>query len=120
MPNLTPEKYRHDLEVVRDTAKQVIKDFGMAGIEIHFSGNPETAYDELLEQTLPAIKECYQKNPGAFMALLYRIDVEEKKVKQLSDSFSASGFFAQLATLIIEREFLKVLIRKLFSNKNGY
>jgi len=119
MENLHPEKYRHDLEVVRNTALQVIKDFGMAGIEIKFSGNPETAYQELLEQALPSLKGLYQKNPGAFMALLYRIDVEERKVKQLSENLSGSEFFAQLAALVIEREFLKVLIRKLYSSRNG-
>jgi uncharacterized pyridoxamine 5'-phosphate oxidase family protein len=119
MPQNTPDKYRHDLEIVRNTAKQVIKDFGMAGIEIKFSGNPETAYHELLEQALPALKELYQQNPGSFMALLYRIDVEERKVKQLSETLSGSVFFASLAALVIEREFMKVLIRKLYSSKNG-
>mgnify|MGYP006386748793 CR=1 FL=1 len=119
MTDLTPDKYRHDLEVVRNTAAQVIKDFGMAGVEINFSGNPETAYKELLDQALPALKGLYQQNPGSFMALLYRIDVEERKVKQLSDTLSGSEFFAQLAGLVIEREFIKVLIRKLYSSKNG-
>ncbi|MBK7970619.1 MAG: hypothetical protein IPK08_17750 [Bacteroidetes bacterium] len=33
---ITPELYRHDLEIVRNTAAQVIKDFGLAGIEIAF------------------------------------------------------------------------------------
>ncbi len=115
----TPDAYRHDLEVVRDTAKQVIKDFGMAGIEINFSGNPKTAYQELVDQTLPALKNLYQKNAGAFMALLYRIDVEEYKVRKLSDTASGTSFFSQLAAMVIEREFMKVLIRKLFSSRNG-
>lgn len=119
MTDLTPDKYRHDLEVVRNTATQVIKDFGMAGVEIQFSGNAETAYNELLEQALPALKALYQQNPGSFMALLYRIDVEEFKVKKLSDTFSGNEFFAHLAVLVIEREFMKVLIRKLYSSKNG-
>ena len=119
MTDFTPDQYRHDLEVVRNTATQVIKDFGMAGVEIHFSGNAEIAYNELLEQALPALKGLYQQNPGSFMALLYRIDVDELKVKRLSESFSGSDFFAQLASLVIEREFIKVLIRKLYSSKNG-
>ncbi|MDQ3051340.1 MAG: hypothetical protein M3Q95_10685 [Bacteroidota bacterium] len=119
MSSNTPDKYRHDLEVVRDTARQVMKDFGMAGIEINFSGNPQTAYQELVDQALPALKGLYQKNTGAFMALLYRIDVEEYKVKKLSDTASGNDFFSQLAALVIEREFMKVLIRKLFSSRNG-
>jgi hypothetical protein len=99
---ITPEKYRHDLEVVRNTGAQVIKDFGMFGVDISFSGNPETAYRELLHQT-------------SFMALLYRIDVSEKKVNELIGIEKKPAFFAKLAEVVVEREFMKVLIRKLFS-----
>ena len=115
MNESSPEKYRHDLEIVRETATQVIKDFGMAGIEVHFSGNPITAYQELLEQTLPALTNLYKHNQGTFMALLYRIDVEEYKVKQLSVCHSGNDFFVHLSALVIEREFMKVMIRKLYS-----
>ena len=114
------EKYRHDLEVVRNTALQIIKDFGMAGVEIKFSGNPETAYEELISQALPALKRLYQQNSRSFMALLYRIDVEEIKVKKLSETYSGADFFLHLSELVIEREFIKVLIRKLYSTKDGY
>jgi len=112
------EKYRHDLEVVRNTAIQVIKDFGMAGVEISFSGQPEKAYQELLDQATPSLKTLYQQNTGTFMALLYRIDVEESKVKKLADSYTGNEFFSRLAELVIEREFIKVLIRKLYSTRD--
>lgn len=114
MINLSPEKYRHDLEVVRNTAQQVIKDFGMSGIEIIFTGNPDTAYRELLEQAQPALKNLYQKNAGAFMTLLYRIDIPEIKFREVASQFSEEDFFNKLAEMVIEREFLKVLTRKLY------
>lgn len=57
---ITPELYRHDLEIVRNTAAQVIKDFGLAGIEIAFSGNPQTAYQELLQQVTPGLELLYK------------------------------------------------------------
>lgn len=117
MPDITP--YRHDLEVIRDTARQVIKDFGMAGIEIQFSGNAASAYHELTEQALPGLRKLYQANQASFMALLYRIDVEEKKVREVSENFTGNAFFENLANLIIEREFIKVVIRKLYSSRNG-
>ena len=119
MENLQPEKYRHDLEVVRDTAAQVVKDFGIAGVDVTFSGNPETAYQELQAQVTPALTDLYKKNRNAFMALLYRIDVSELKVKHLEKSTHGPDFFNGLAALVLEREFIKVLIRKLFSNRNG-
>lgn len=113
MNELTPEKYRHDLEVVRNTASQVMKDFGMSGIEINFSGNPDTAYSELLKQAQPALKNLYKGNPGSFMTLLYRIDIPEKKFREVSSQFNGEDFFNKLAEMVIEREFMKALTRKL-------
>jgi len=115
MENLHPEKYRHDLEVVRNTASQVIKDFGISGVEISFSGNHETAYQELLNQVLPALKQLYKERKEVFMTLLYRIDVDERKVRQLAAKESSVDFFVKLTQLVIDREFTKVLIRKLYS-----
>lgn len=112
---ITPEKYRHDLEVVRNTADQMIRDFGMFGVEITFSGNPETAYHELLKQTEPALEKLYKENKSSFMALLYRIDVSESKVNELLRNEKKPAFFGRLAEVVVEREFMKVLIRKLFS-----
>ena len=117
MNNLSPEKYRHDLEVVRNTAQQVIKDFGMSGIEIIFSGNPDTAYRELVEQVQPALKNLYKQNAGSFMALLYRIDISEKQFRTLAERVSGEDFYKGLAEMVIEREFLKVLTRKIYSNR---
>ena len=118
-PDITPEKYRHDLEVVRNTAAQMIRDFGMFGVEITFSGKPETAYQELLSQTEPALSKLYNENRSSFMALLYRIDVSEKKVNELLQVEKKPAFFSKLAEVVVEREFMKALIRKLFSNSNG-
>lgn len=112
---ITPEKYRHDLEVVRNTADQMIRDFGMFGVEITFSGKPESAYNELLSQTEPALAKLYHENKSSFMALLYRIDVSESKVNELLRSEKKPAFFSRLAEIVVEREFMKVLIRKLFS-----
>ena len=112
-------KYRHDLEVVRDTAEQVIRDFGLAGLEVKFSGDHETAYKELYEQVAPHLKALYDKNTTGFMALLYRIDVDERKVSRLSEEYKGVAFFNELAGLVLEREFMKVMYRKLFRHLNG-
>jgi len=119
MADLHPEKYRHDLEVVQNTAKQVIRDFDLVGVEIHFSGNTQTAYTELLQQVTPALTGLYKKNQVAFNALLYRIDVDEKKYRILQQNSHGDLFYRQLSELVIEREFIKVLTRKLFSSRNG-
>jgi hypothetical protein len=113
------QKYRHDLEVVRDTAEQVIKDFGLVTHSIGFSGSPDTAYQELSDQILPVLKELFDKNETAFLALLYRIDVDEKKVIALSKTTPKTSFFNALTEEILEREFIKVLFRKLYKHQDG-
>lgn len=115
----SPEPYRHDLEVVRDTAEQVIRDFGIWGLEIRFSGNHDTAYGELLSQLIPVLGKMSASDPGAFMALLYRIDVDEQKVRKLGQSINNEEYIVKLSELVLEREFIKVLTRKLFRHRNG-
>jgi hypothetical protein len=118
-PEFSPGPYRHDLEVVRDTAEQVIRDFGVWGLEIRFSGNHDSAYDELLTQLIPVLGKLYAADPGAFMALLYRIDVDEGKVKKIGQTSNNQKFIIKLSELVLEREFMKVLTRKLFRHRNG-
>ncbi|HEX5002384.1 MAG TPA: hypothetical protein VFW78_07790 [Bacteroidia bacterium] len=113
------EKYRHDLEVVRDTATQVLKDFGIAGVEPHFSGSVETAYEELFDQLKPALKAFYDNSPEQFFGLLYRIDVDENQINKLGNKLNKSSYFDDLSALILEREFIKVLYRKLYRHHNG-
>lgn len=112
LENLQIEKYRHDLEVIRNTAKQVIKDFGLSGVEIYFSGNEQSAYDELKEQLVPVLAKLYKN--GTLSALLYRIDADEKKVNEILNSHTEKYKAQQLANLVIEREFIKVLLRKMY------
>ena len=76
------EKYRHDLEIIRKTAEQIIKDFQIFGFEITFSGNEYTAYDELKSQLTPLLFELYKSDLSTFQSLLYRIDISESKYRK--------------------------------------
>jgi len=109
------EKYRHDLEVVRDTAAQVIKDFAMISIDFKFSGKEETAYEELKAQMIPALQRLYENDSTRLKSLYYRVDISEKKLHALPAS--KEEMIPALADLILERELIKVITRKLFSNK---
>lgn len=115
MENHQLEKYRHDLEVIRNTAKQIIKDFELFGNEITFSGNEQTAYEELKEQIVPILAELSKNETGKFQSLLYRIDVDEKKVLETLSNPSEKLRAEHLANLVIEREFVKAIFRKLYS-----
>lgn len=112
--NTAIEKYRHDLEVIRHTALQVIKDFELSGIEITFSGNEHAAYEELKAQIIPALTNLYKEKHSAFNALLYRIDVNENKVQQILRNSSGENQAEELSKLVLERKFIKVLFKKLY------
>lgn len=109
------EKYRHDLAIVRETAAQVMKDFGVLGLEIRFSGDPFSAYEELKEQIAPVLFELFQNDRSRFQSLLYRIDLSESKFRKLLGANEHANFSLNLADMILQREFQKVLTRRYFS-----
>ena len=51
LQNNNIEFFLNKEDIIQETAQQIMKDFGMFGIEITFSGNIENAYHELHEQT---------------------------------------------------------------------
>ena len=108
------EKYRQDLEIIRETAAQLIRDFSMRKLEIVFSGNELTAYDELLIQVEPLIVEMYKNNKSGFQVLLYQIDISEQSFKKLITSSSPENFSKRISELIIQREFQKILTKRFF------
>lgn len=115
LTNSQIEIYRHDLEIIRNTAHQLIKDLALFGIELVFNGKHENAYEELKEQLTPIIDDLQQYKPSVFRALLYRIDVDEKKVNQVIRNSNGKYRAELLSNLILEKEFMKTLYRKLFS-----
>jgi len=109
---LTP--YLNRLDFLNDTAQQAIKDFGMSGIEIKFSGNAENAYAELFSQIHPHIEKLLKGSKGVFYNLLYRIDLSEQQIKKAVESSLDRSVSESLTDLILKRELLKVVIRKTY------
>jgi hypothetical protein len=120
LSDITP--YLNRLDILKDTAQQVIKDFGMTGMEIKFSGDTQNAYAELFSQILPLIEKLQKENLPAgqagfqnFYNLMYRIDVSEAQIKKaVADSKDRS--FSEIVTeLILQRELIKVIFRRQYS-----
>lgn len=99
-------------QIIRETAEQVIKDFGIFGMEINFPDDLRYAYDDLFDQLKDIIFELMQKTPEKLSALLYQIDVDEKKMKSESPEMFEENEW--ITDIILEREFLKVLTRHYF------
>lgn len=117
--DLIPEKYRYDLEIIRETAEQIIRDFNIKGFEIIFSGKTHNAFEEFKAQIIPVIGRLFNADRISFQSLLYRIDISEKDYKKVLSRINSKKFEEELSELIIRREFLKVITRKHFSDNNG-
>ena len=75
LPNLQNnniEFFLNKEDIVRETAAQIMKDFGMFGIEITFSGDVENAYHELHEQLINQISVYLDRDYSRLMSVLNR------------------------------------------------
>ena|SRR5690554_373526 len=115
IPKSELEKYYQKVEIIRETARQIIKDFSLFDEEIIFSGNTETAYQELFNQIYPIINRLLNLDPSRFFSMLYTIDVDEKKIKSLLFDVHDKSAEKEICKLIIERELIKVLYRRQWS-----
>lgn len=105
------QPYLNDLEIIRQTAEQIKKDFSFFALPVVFSGNPETAYRELSEQVLPHVRRLAETDHSKFLSLMYRVDIAEGRLA------APAGVekYEHLTNLIIKRCLQKVVLRKLFS-----
>jgi hypothetical protein len=101
-------------EIIRATARQIIKDFGMSGVELRFSRTPQKAYIELFSRISPIIEKLLDRNIGSFYNLLYRIDISEIQIKKEVSENPDKKFSEVISHLIIKRELQKVVMRKKF------
>ena len=104
-------QYFNRLDLIKDTANQIIKDFDMFGMEVKFSGNVYNAYEELFEQIEPHIHQLINSNQQKFMGILYRIDLSDEQIKKAVHENSSESFSSIVTDLIIKRELQKVVIR---------
>ncbi|MBN4061847.1 MAG: hypothetical protein COA57_09990 [Flavobacteriales bacterium] len=111
--DLTP--FFKKTEIICETAQQIIKDFGIYGKEITFSGNAKAAYNELFSQIEPIISKMLSEEYEKFLSVLYRIDISEKQIAQATSEEKASSPSAIITHIIIERELKKVVTKHYFS-----
>lgn len=105
---------RRDEEIVRQTIQQVMKDFAMFGIELHFPEHLQCAYDDLFDQVREQVKILDTNDPGKLQSLLYQIDLSEKNLKLLLRADNPETREIILTELILDRELKKVLYRHFF------
>ena len=105
-------------EIIQETACQIMKDFGMFGIEISFSGNIDNAYQELHQQLITQISRYLEKDYGRLMSVLYQVDITEREIEKASRELPHYNQLEVLAHQVIHRELKKVLFRKYYKAKS--
>jgi phosphomannomutase len=71
------------------------------------------------EKLIALINELINKDFQSLIQLLYRIDVNEKKIRVYLDANADKDSATVLADLIIERQLQKIESRKKFNEKNN-
>lgn len=112
------ERYERSVALLKDVVAQINKDFRLSGFDVEFSGQGDTAYEELSSQLIPVIEYMLENQTEKFWNLIYGIDLSESKVKQiLFGKDEIPNAIGQLTDLILKRELQKVVIRQFYSGK---
>ena len=112
------EFFLNKADIVRETADQIMKDFGMFGIEITFSGNTETAYQELHEQLINQISVYLDRDYSRLMAVLYQVDITENEIAKAHHELPHYNDLEVLAHQVIFRDLKKVLYRRYYKQQS--
>ncbi|HYQ56965.1 MAG TPA: hypothetical protein VEP89_06420 [Draconibacterium sp.] len=105
-------------EIVRQTAEQIMKDFGMFGVEITFSGNIENAYQELHQQLISQITGLVETNYDLLLSVLYQVDITNRELLKAEQDLPHYSHIEIIAHQVIARDLKKVLLRKYFKMKD--
>lgn len=113
-----PAHYRVDLEIIRSTADQILRDLNLPEFNFFLSGDNNQAFDELNTQLITVLENRFVNDKTSLQALLYRVDISEREYVKILPGKNQGVFCEQLSNMIIRREFKKVLIRKYYSEIN--
>lgn len=105
-------------EIVTETAEQIIKDFGMFGIEITFSGETTTAYHELHGQLVGQISYLLDHNYDMLVSVLYHVDITDREIAKATRELPEYTHLEIVAHQVIVRDLKKVLLRRYFKSQN--
>ncbi len=106
-------------DIVQETAEQIMKDFGMFGVEITFSGDTSRAYDELHQQLINQITLLVERNYELLLSVLYQVDITEHEIARAERELPHYNNIEIIAHQVIVRDLKKVLLRRYFKEKDS-
>ena len=108
------QSYFDKEEIILDTIAQIIKDFGMFGIEIEFSGHIDDAYRELHGQLVSQVESLIISNSDLLMSILYQVDITDRDISRTQVDFPNYNQVEVIAHQIVFRDLKKVLYRRYY------
>ncbi|WP_303919187.1 hypothetical protein [Draconibacterium sediminis] len=117
--NTNLENLMDKAEIVQQTAEQIMKDFGMFGVEITFSGDTDNAYHELHQQLIDQITGLVETNYDLLLSVLYQVDITNREIVQAEQDLPHYSHIEIIAHQVIARDLKKVLLRRYFKMKDG-
>lgn len=117
--NINVSEFLNREEIVHETAAQIMKDFGMFGVEISFSGNVENAYSELHKQLIHQITVLIDRNYDLLLSVLYQVDITEREIARAERDLPHYNHVEIIAHQVIVRDLKKVLLRRYFKKQQS-
>lgn len=112
--NSNVAKHLNQAEIVQQTAEQIMKDFGMFGVEITFSGDISNAYEELHKQLIEQITLLVERNYDLLLSVLYQVDITDRELYKAEQELPHYSHIEVIAHQVIVRDLKKVLLRRYF------
>ena len=117
--NINVSSHLDRSDIVQETAEQIMKDFGMFGVEITFSGDTSRAYDELHQQLISQITLLIERNYDLLLSVLYQVDITEREIARAELELPHYNNVEIIAHQVIVRDLKKVLLRRYFKAKGS-
>jgi hypothetical protein len=111
-------QFLNNVNIVQETAEQIMKDFGMFGVAISFSGDVSQAYRELHLQLTDQIGILLDRDYGRLLSILYQVDITDKEIVKTAQELPDYNHVEVIAHQIIVRDLKKVLTRHYFKSIN--
>ena len=109
--------YLNSADIVQETVDQIMKDFGLFGVKIVFSGNIPDAYNELHHQLVKQVTRLLDKDYRKLLSVLYQVDITDKEIQKAEQELPQYDHVEVLAHQIIVRDLKKVLTRYYFKSQ---
>jgi len=105
-------QYHDKLEILKAIILQLEKDTGLDYTQTPIDPDNPEFLETLRNDLSNYLKKIAGQNQTRFMHLIYRVDITQSKMNKLEMN---AFYYFQLAELVLNRMFQKVITRKLFS-----